>query len=260
MDTFQSTEKELNKMLSNSMLVKLHPPLDRTILTRVFKRPNGEYTSVFERTTTEPAPPPLEYAAAFSAEPPTAPALATQPPPTTPPAASPTGFWPLAQTAGSASAALAPAPHPNSRAATQLAAPTQPLAVAFAAQDERDDEVDDGSPNQELHALPQPPQRLCNNKGCTTPLNLPGTLAARIAANGHAPQRFCAQHNYLSRQRDAAPRAQGGATDHEDNPTYRRVHTSRPSKCTRATAYCGRAEQLHCGLEVKVEVLLYHIN
>jgi hypothetical protein len=108
--------------------------------------------------------------------------------------------------------------HPNTRAATQLTAPTQPLAVAFAAQDEQDDEVDDNSPNQEQHALPQPPQRLCNNKGCTTPLNLSGASAARIAANGHAPQRFCAQHNYPSRQRDAAARVQGGATNHEDNP------------------------------------------
>jgi hypothetical protein len=94
MDTFQCTEKELNKILSNSTLVKLHPPLGGTILTRVFKRPNGEYTSVFERTTTEPAPPPLEHAAAFSAEPLTAPALTPQHPPTAPPAASPTGFWP----------------------------------------------------------------------------------------------------------------------------------------------------------------------
>jgi len=76
MERFNCTIEELNKMLSNSTLVKLHPPRGGTILTRVFKKPNGEYTSVFERTTTEPAPPPLERAAAFSDEPPTAPALA----------------------------------------------------------------------------------------------------------------------------------------------------------------------------------------
>jgi hypothetical protein len=115
---FQCTEIELAKMLTNSVLVTLYPPLGGTILTRVFMRPPGEYTSVFERTTTEPAPPPLERAAAFSAETPTAPALAPQNPLTTPPAASPTGFWPLAQTAGAASSALAPAVHPNTRAAT----------------------------------------------------------------------------------------------------------------------------------------------
>jgi hypothetical protein len=74
--------------------------------------------------------------------------------------------------------------------------------VAFAAQEECDNEVDDVSPNQEPHALPRPPQRLCNNQGCNIRLNPFGTLAAKITANGYAPQRFCAQH-YPSRQRDA---------------------------------------------------------
>jgi hypothetical protein len=94
MDFFQFTGKELAKTLTNSVLVTLYPPLGGTILTRVHRLPSGEYVSVFERTTTEPAPPPPERAAAFSAEPPTAPALAPQNPPTAPPAASPTGFWP----------------------------------------------------------------------------------------------------------------------------------------------------------------------
>ena len=48
-----------------------------------------------------------------------------------------------------ATAASTSAPYQNTRAATQLAAPTQPRAVAFAAQEECDgggaDEVDDGS-------------------------------------------------------------------------------------------------------------------
>jgi hypothetical protein len=47
---------------------------------------------------------------------------------------------------------------------------------------------------------------------------------------------------------------------HHDQVHAWRLGTSRPSQCARATAYCGRAEQLHCSLEVKVEVLLYHIN
>ena len=163
MDRVNCTKEELVKTLTNSVTVKLFSTLGgppRTI--RVFKL-SGEYVSVFERPPTEHALPPLECAAVFSAEPPPAPALAEPPtapalaprnPPTAPPAASPTGLWPLAQTTGAASLPSAPPVHPTNRAATQLAAPTQPLAVAFAAQEERDDEADGGSPNQELHAPP----------------------------------------------------------------------------------------------------------
>jgi hypothetical protein len=56
---FQCTKKELAKILTNSVLVELHPPLGGTILARVYMLPFGEYMGVFERTTTEPAPPPL---------------------------------------------------------------------------------------------------------------------------------------------------------------------------------------------------------
>ena len=112
MDRVNCTIEELVKTLTNSVPVKLFPPLGGSPITiRVYKLSSGEYVSVFERPPTEPALPPL-------AQPLTSPALATQNPPTTPPAASPTGFWPLAQTAGAASSALAPAVHPNTRAAT----------------------------------------------------------------------------------------------------------------------------------------------
>jgi hypothetical protein len=43
-------------------------------------------------------------------------------------------------------------------------------------------------------------------------------MTAKISAKGHAPQKYCSQHNFPSRQRDAAAHAQKGATDHEDNP------------------------------------------
>jgi hypothetical protein len=93
MDLFNFTKEELAKTLTNSVLVMLFPPLGGpTIMIRVYELSSGEYVSVFERTTTEPAPP--QCAAAFSVEPPTAPALAPQNPPTAPPATSPTGFWP----------------------------------------------------------------------------------------------------------------------------------------------------------------------
>ena len=90
MDRFNCTREELAKTLTNSVRVKMFPPLGGPpIMIRVYYLSPGEYVSVFERPPTEPALPPLECAAAFSAEPPTAPALATQNPPTTPPAASP---------------------------------------------------------------------------------------------------------------------------------------------------------------------------
>ena len=120
MDRFNCTREELAKTLTNSMPVKLFPPLGGTpIPIRVYLLSTGEYVSVFARPTTVPAPPPLERAAAFSDEPSTAPALATQQLPTAPPAASPTGFWPLAQYAGAASSPSvpqgteAPAPQPS---------------------------------------------------------------------------------------------------------------------------------------------------
>jgi hypothetical protein len=134
--------------------------------------------------------------------------------PTAPPAASPTGFWsPTAQPAAAANPNITP-PSPPLAPTPPPAAPTARFWPPPAT----------SRPNQELHALPQhrpcaqPPQRLCNNQDRNTRLNLTGTLATKITANGHAPQRFCAQHNYPSRRRDAAARAQGGATDHEANP------------------------------------------
>jgi hypothetical protein len=75
------TKEELVKMLTNSVLVELCPPLGETPrMTRLFKLPSGGYLSVFERPPAEREPPPLERAATFSAEPPTAPALAPQNP------------------------------------------------------------------------------------------------------------------------------------------------------------------------------------
>ena len=95
------TKEALVKMLTNSVLVELCPPLGGTPrLTRMFELPPGEYLSVFERPPTGRKPPPLERAApTISAEPPTAPALAppnpptaTNPPAPAPPAAPPTDF------------------------------------------------------------------------------------------------------------------------------------------------------------------------
>ena len=94
------SRKELAKTLTNSVPVTLFPPLGGEIPIRVYLLSTGEYFGVFERPTKVPEPPPLESAAAFNDEPPTAPALATQQLPTAPPAASTTGFWPLAQNGG----------------------------------------------------------------------------------------------------------------------------------------------------------------
>ena len=61
-------------------------------MTRLLKLPSGKYVSVYERPPTGCKPPPLERAApTFSAEPPTAPALAAPNPPTVtnPPAPAP---------------------------------------------------------------------------------------------------------------------------------------------------------------------------
>jgi hypothetical protein len=80
MDLFNCTIEELVKTLTNSVRVKLFPPLGGPpIMIRVYKLSSGEYVSVFERPPTEPALPPLECAAVFSAEPPPAPALAELP-------------------------------------------------------------------------------------------------------------------------------------------------------------------------------------
>ena len=105
------TKEALVKMLTNSVLVELCPPLGGTPrMTRMFTLPPNGYLSVFERPPTERAPPPLERAATFSAEPPNAPALAPQNPPTAPPAAPPTGFWlPTAQPAAAAHPNITPA-------------------------------------------------------------------------------------------------------------------------------------------------------
>ena len=65
------TKETLAKMLTNSVLVEVCPPLGGTTrMTRVYMLPSGGYMSVFERPPTEAALPPLECAAAFSAEPP----------------------------------------------------------------------------------------------------------------------------------------------------------------------------------------------
>jgi hypothetical protein len=217
------TKEALVKMLTNSVLVELCPPLGGTPrMTRMFTLPSGGYLGVFERPPAEREPPPLERAApTFSAEPPTAPALApqnsptaTNPPAPAPPAAPPTGFWtPATQPAAAA--------HPNITPPTPPLAPNPPPAAPTA---RFWPPSATSGPNQELQAIPQnrpcvqPPQRLCNNPDCDVRLDLTGTLAKKITENGRAPQRFCAQHNYPSRRRDAAARAQGGATDHEANP------------------------------------------
>ena len=70
MDRFNCTREELVKTLTNSVPVKLFPPLGGTpIPIRVYLLSTGEYVSVFERPPTEHALPPLECAAVFSAEP-----------------------------------------------------------------------------------------------------------------------------------------------------------------------------------------------
>ena len=121
------TKEALVKMLTNSVLVELCPPLGGTPrMTRLFKLPSGGYLSVFERPPTGRKPPPLERAApTISAEPPTAPAFAPQNPPTAPDAASPTGFWsPTAQPAAAA--------HPNTTPSTPPLAPNPPPAASTA--------------------------------------------------------------------------------------------------------------------------------
>jgi hypothetical protein len=242
MDRFDCTKQELAKTLTNSTPVTLLLPLGGTTQIRVYLLSTGEYVGAFERPPTKHALPPLECAAVSSAEPPTAPALVEPPPapalaepPTAPALAEPPTAPALAEPPTAPALAEPPTAPALAETPTAPALAEPPTAPALA-ETPTDPALPaaspigfwpparswphpaTSSPNQELHAPPQPPQRFCNHQGCSTPLNQCGALAARIAAKGHPSQRYCAQHNFPSRQRDAAPRAQEGAAAREDNP------------------------------------------